>query len=65
MYSARLQETYIINPPLSAFVWLDSRKNDEKLNMQMSYNWRHQQTTSEDTYIVHKLMIERSRATFW
>ena len=48
MYSARLQETYIINPPLSAFVWLDSRKNDEKLNMLMSDKW-YQMTTSEDT----------------
>jgi len=43
---------------------INSRKNDEKLNMQMSYNWR-QMTTSEDTYIVHKLMIETSRVAFW
>ena len=61
IYSSRVQEAYTVNPLLSAFLWLHSRKNDEKLNMQMSYNWRHQKTTSEDTCIVQKLMIERGR----
>jgi hypothetical protein len=57
MYNARVQEAYVVSPILSAFVWLHSRKNDEKLNMLMSEKWC-QMTTSEDTYIVHKVMIE-------